>query len=354
MSSSASDIQMRETGAAEAVAATKAVTTGMAEPVGRIVVDEALQPMGIPAACDGDGEVAASAAGERTLCVTNVQRYSLHDGGGIRSVVFTKGCPFTCPWCCNPENLSFSPEVSWKKSLCIGCSVRPDGVREANGAPCSVAPELCPTKAKERLGEVRTVSSLADEVLRDSVFFEESGGGITVSGGECMAGKSRQLAVLELLGLVREKGIHTALETTLATRLFVEPAELVAACDLFLVDFKIADNTQSKRVLNLDTAVRDANLAAILSEGANVIARLPIIPGFTSSDVCVEANAVRAVELGIRRADILPFHQLGESKYASLGMPYEMRDVPQLDEHDVRRAVDICTNAGLEVVVRGE
>lgn len=329
MSSSASDIQKREVGEAP-----------LAE-----------GSLGASAAVDAP---ASSGVRERMLCVTNVQRYSLHDGGGIRSVVFTKGCPFTCPWCCNPENLSFSPEVSWKKSLCIGCSVRTDGAREANGAPCSVAPELCPTRAKERLGELRTVASLADEVLRDSVFFEESGGGITVSGGECMAGKARQLAVLELLNLVHEKGIHTALETTLATTLFVEPGELVAACDLFLVDFKIADATQSKLVLNLDTAVRDANLAAILSEGASVIARLPIIPGFTCADACIEANAARAVELGIRRADVLPFHQLGESKYASLGMPYEMKDVPQLDERNVQRAVDICTKAGLKVVVRGE
>ncbi len=288
------------------------------------------------------------------LCITNVQRYSLHDGGGIRTVAFTKGCPFTCPWCCNPENLSFAPEVSWKRSLCIGCSVRKDGVREPNGAPCSVEPELCPTKAKERLGQMRSVEGLVDEMLRDSVFFEESGGGITVSGGECLAGKGRQEAVLELLGLVHAKGVHTALETTLATKLFVSPEELAAVCDVFLVDFKIADHNESKRVINLDPAVRDENLKSVLAAGGTVIARMPIIPGFTSSDECIAANADRAVELGISRADILPFHQLGESKYASLGMHYEMTDVPQLGEEDVQRAVDICTKAGLKVVVRGE
>ncbi len=352
MFSSASDIQKRKGSAgADLGECTTDALDAVACEAGAAAPSPAVSESGAEAVADADAHTELEVP---TLCITNVQRYSLHDGGGIRSVVFTKGCPFTCPWCCNPENLSFSPEVSWKRSLCIGCSVREDGVREANGAPCSVAPELCPTKAKERLGEVRTPASLADELLRDLVFFEESGGGVTVSGGECMAGKGRQRAVLELLGLVHEKGVHTALETTLATKLFVEPAELVAACDLFLVDFKIADVALSKEVLNLDTAARDANLAAILSEGANVIARLPIIPGFTSSDACIQANAARAVELGILRADILPFHQLGESKYASLGMPYEMKDVPQLGEQDVQRAVDICTNAGLKVVVRGE
>lgn len=306
--------------------------------------------------CDGSAGVGSSDVLERghELCITNVQRYSLHDGGGIRTVAFTKGCPFTCPWCCNPENLSFAPEVSWKRNLCIGCSVRKDGVREPNGAPCGVEPELCPTKAKERLGQMRSVEGLADEMVRDSVFFEESGGGITVSGGECLAGKGRQEAVLELLGLVHAKGVHTALETTLATKLFVDPAKLAAVCDVFLVDFKIADHNESKRVINLDPAVRDENLKAVLAAGGTVIARMPIIPVFTSSDDCIAANAARAVELGISRADILPFHQLGESKYASLGMNYEMTDVAQLGEEDIQRAVDICTKAGLKVVVRGE
>lgn len=114
-------------------------------------------------------------------CVTNVQRYSLHDGGGVRTVALLKGCPFRCPWCCNSENLSFAPEVSWKAKLCIGCSVRADGRRDANGCPCDTPSELCPTEAKELLGRMRTSESLAEELLRDRVFFEETVGGVTTN-----------------------------------------------------------------------------------------------------------------------------------------------------------------------------
>lgn len=291
---------------------------------------------------------------ERELCVTQVQRYSLHDGGGIRSVVFCKGCPFTCPWCCNPENLSFAPEVMWKKSLCIGCSVRADGTRDANGCPCATEPEACPTGAKERMGQMRTVPSLADELERDRVFFEESGGGITVSGGECLAGAGRQRAVLDLLERMHGRGISTALETTLAVKLEVDPARLARACDVFLVDFKIADRERSLEVLKLDPAVRDANIRAVRDAGARAIARMPIIPGFTDADENVLENARRARELGIERADILPFHQLGQSKYESLGLPYAMADVDQLAEEGAARAAEICERQGLEVVVRGE
>lgn len=288
------------------------------------------------------------------LCITNVQRFSLHDGGGIRTVAFVKGCPFRCPWCCNPENLSFEPQTSYKPSLCMACSVRADASRDANGASCDTAPEGCPTGAKERVGQMREVDDLTQELMRDRIFFEESGGGVTISGGECLAGKARQQAVFTLLKRLHDAGISTAVETTLACELALDLAELVRVCDTFLVDFKIANRAESMRVTGIDPAVRDSNLRTLLNDGGNVVARLPIIPGFTDSDFCVEQNATRAVNLGIARADILPFHQLGESKYASLGLFYGMKDVPQLCEHDVARVVQICERAGLKVVVHGE
>ena len=149
-------------------------------------------------------------------------------------------------------------------------------------------------------------------------------------------------------------GISTALETTLAVKLAVDPGRLARACDVFLVDFKIADRARSLEVLRLDTAVRDANLRAVLAKGACVVARMPIIPGFTASDKNVLANARRICELGIARADILPFHQLGASKYASLGLPYSMADIDQVTDEAAERAAVLCEQQGLKVVVRGE
>ncbi|WP_337379700.1 glycyl-radical enzyme activating protein [Parolsenella catena] len=269
-------------------------------------------------------------------------------------MAFTKGCPFCCPWCCNPENLSFEPEVCWHERLCLGCSVRADGRRDANGAPCDTSPERCPAAAKELLGQWRAVDELAAELLRDLPFYEESGGGVTVSGGECLAGATRQRAVLALLELCHAGGASTALETTLAVPLAVPLDRLVGACDAFLVDFKIADRARSLAVTGIDPLVRDANVARVVAAGGRVVARMPVIPGFTDGDACIRANARRARELGIRRADVLPFHQLGESKYASVGRAYGMGGVAQLSEEDVERALELVRAEGLLATLRGE
>lgn len=276
--------------------------------------------------------------------ITNVQRFSLHDGGGIRTVVFLKGCPFRCPWCCNPENLSSEPEVSFKERLCIRCSPRPDG------GPCQTRPEDCPTGAKELLGRLRTVDDLLAEVVRDRSFYEESDGGVTVSGGECLL---RQDFLCAFLEACHEEGISTAVETTLAVPL-ADAGRLVAACDAFLVDFKIADRARSLEATGIDPEVRDANVRSILSAGGRVVARMPIIPGFTDDAACVASNVSRIRELGVTRVDVLPFHQLGQGKYDSLGRAYGLRDVPQLSERDVADVVARCRAAGLKTVVHGE
>lgn len=288
---------------------------------------------------------ASSAQGASPVAtVTNVQRFSLHDGGGIRTVVFLKGCPFRCPWCCNPENLSTEPEVSLRERLCIHCSPRP------GGGPCATAPEDCPTGAKELLGRSRTVDDLVAEVERDRAFYEESGGGVTVSGGECLL---RQDFLCAFLEACRAAGLSTAVETTLALPL-ADPARLVAACDVLLVDFKIADRAKSLELTGIDPDVRDANLRDVQDLGARVVARMPVIPGFTDDAACVDANVARIAELGLRRVDVLPFHQLGEGKYDSLGRDYALRGVPQLSDADVAGVVARCEAAGLDAVVRGE
>lgn len=288
---------------------------------------------------------ASSAQGAAPVAtVTNVQRFSLHDGGGIRTVVFLKGCPFRCPWCCNPENLSTEPEVSLRERLCIHCSPRP------GGGPCATAPEDCPTGAKELLGRSRTVDDLVAEVERDRAFYEESGGGVTVSGGECLL---RQDFLCAFLEACRAAGLSTAVETTLALPL-ADPARLVAACDVLLVDFKIADRAKSLELTGIDPDVRDANLRDVQDLGARVVARMPVIPGFTDDAACVSANVARIAELGLRRVDVLPFHQLGEGKYDSLGRDYALRGVPQLSDADVAGVVARCEAAGLDAVVRGE
>lgn len=279
---------------------------------------------------------------------TNVQRFSIHDGGGIRTVVFLKGCPFTCPWCCNPENLSFSPDEEWHARLCIGCSM----AGEPCAANCPRTAEECPTGAKEVVGRPAVVSELLDTVLRDRIFYEESNGGVTLSGGECLAGRNQGFA-MAFLEACKAAGVNTAIETTLAVQP-TDPERLAASCDSFLVDFKIADRAQSLETLRLDPDLRDANLRTLLDLGAHVIARMPIIPGYTDSPENVAANVARIRELGITRADVLPFHQLGSAKYDALGQAYGMGEVAQLSEEDVADVIATCENAGLTTVVHGE
>lgn len=281
------------------------------------------------------------------LVITNVQRYSLHDGGGIRTVVFVKGCPFRCPWCCNPEALSPEPQVQYTERLCIHCS--PQGA----GGLCARGCDECPTGAKRLVGERRTIPDLVAEIVRDAAFYEESGGGMTLSGGECLADAGRQELAHELLCACHEEGVGTAVETTLAVPL-ANPGGLVAACDEFLVDFKIADRATSLEVTGIDPTVRDENLRRILALGARVVARMPIIPGFTDSHENVEGNIRLLLELGIGRADVLPFHQLGESKYDSVGRAYALRGMPQLADDDVAWVVDALEARGIRAVVHGE
>ncbi len=285
----------------------------------------------------------SSSAGQ-TACVTNVQRYSLHDGGGIRTNVFLKGCPFTCPWCCNPENLSAAPEVSFKERLCMGCS------RREPGGLCATAPEDCPTGAKTLLGDELSVDDVMDRVLRDTAFYEESGGGLTVSGGEALLWQPFVQALFER---AKAEGLRTAIETTLALPL-ADPAGLAAVCDRWLVDFKVADRDRSVEVCRIDPGVRDRNLAALRELGADVVARMPVIPGYTDSPENVAANLDAVVAAGLTRVDVLPFHQLGSAKYDSLGLDYAMGDVPQLSEADVAWVVDEARARGLDARVRGE
>lgn len=285
--------------------------------------------------------------------ITNIQRYSLHDGGGIRTVAFLKGCPFRCPWCCNPENLSFEQEISFHKSLCIGCSVRKDGRLDANGCPCDIPVSECPTGAKRFEGTEHNVDTLIDKLSRDKVFFDESDGGITLSGGECLAGSKRQEYVMDVLQGCKNRGINTALETTLAVPL-VDVERFARACDVFLVDFKLADKDRSIEVTGIDTDIRDENIRALVRLGATVIARVPLIPGYTASIANAQSNAEAICAHKIKQVDLLPFHKLGEGKYESLGMRYECADSELITEKELSDIENVYKSFGLKVVRRGE
>ena len=252
--------------------------------------------------------------------IFNIQRYSLNDGQGIRTVVFFKGCPHTCPWCANPESISPRIETVRRKSKCLHC------------APCLRDADECPSGAFERIGRDITLDELEREVLKDDIFFRTSGGGVTLSGGEVLM---QAPFATRFLQRMRRLGIQCAIETAgdaPASRLL----PLAKACDEVLFDLKIMDAVQAREVLNLNLPRVLENLRLLVSEGISVIPRLPLL-----------------TSLGIKQVHLLPFHQYGEPKYRLLGQTWSMKDVPAPSAQEVAALREIAECAGFQVTTGG-
>lgn len=275
-------------------------------------------------------------------CVFNIQRYSLHDGGGIRTMVFLKGCPFHCPWCSNPESLAIEPELMFRKSLCINCHRQDDGT-------CEVDAEDCPTGAKEILGKMMSVDEVFDIVKRDQIFYETSGGGVTISGGECLL---QQDFVIALLQKCKEENIHTAIETTLALPIS-RLEELVNATDLFLVDLKIMNQERSQKITGISIDVLKNNIELIQNLGGNIIARVPLIPTFTTADINFQEIIQYLKKIQLKEVHLLPFHKLGESKYEGLSKDYNLHDLSTLSNEAVSEIEKLFTTNGFKAIIGG-
>lgn len=287
--------------------------------------------------------------------IFDIQRYSVHDGPGLRTNVFFKGCPLRCGWCSNPESQQMQPELALFEHNCITCGQfdTPCPVcRQAGAASDKLAAraEICPTGAIHWVGERRTAGSIIREVLRDAPFYED-GGGLTLTGGE--ATMQPELAEA-LLRLAKAEYISTALETCGHTRRAVFE-KLVPWLDNILYDVKHVDPERHRRHTGLDNTLILDNLRRLAAMGAPVTVRLPLIPGFNADLDSVRAIAqfVAGLGGGIRRVDVLPYHTLGRAKYAALGRDYPWTDAPRLSDDEVAARVEIVAAAGLAVSVGG-
>jgi pyruvate formate lyase activating enzyme len=269
-----------------------------------------------------------------TATVFNVQRFSVHDGPGIRTTVFLKGCPLHCPWCHNPESLDARPEVAIKDDRCLACercatvcgadlAGRVDQSPEANRPDasclrCGGCAEICPTGARDLIGRTMAVTELVAELERDRPYFAESGGGVTFSGGEPAAAHHVPF-LFDCLDLLGRFGIHTAVDTcghVPAATL----AEVAAKADLILYDLKIMDPDRHRQLLGVDNALILANLERLTTAGHEVVVRLPLVPGMTDDAANLEAAAEFVAGLHLPcPVELLPFHGLGREKYARLG-----------------------------------
>jgi len=291
-----------------------------------------------------------------TGLIFDVQRFSLHDGPGIRTTVFLKGCPLACRWCHNPEGMRTTPEVFVTADRCIGCGAcveacphgLPSGIDGGWAAPkdvceaCGLCADACPTGARRLAGREVTVEQLVEEVLRDRVFYNQSGGGVTFSGGEPLRQAEFVLACLEAL---KEEGVHTAVDTCgLVDRDDLLRAAAIA--DLFLFDIKHADDASHAEWAGAPNRRILANLEALARAHDEVWVRVPVVPGVNDDAVNLRRTAELAASLpGVRRVNLLPYHEFGADKRERVGVsgvsfaaktprPEHMRDIATIFEEE--------------------
>jgi len=299
-----------------------------------------------------------------TGLVFNIQKYSLHDGPGIRATVFLKGCPLCCQWCHNPESISPRREIIIVESRCIACgecrnacafgdSVAGTGMLPPRHDQCTLCAECvdaCPTGARQMIGRTMTVAEVMAEVLKDRIFFEESKGGVTISGGEPLMQPRFTKA---LLAALREAGIHAVLDTTGfgCTDHLLEAARLA---DLVLYDLKAFDEKRHRDLTGVTNRNILSNLSALNEIHRNVWIRLPVVPGY--NDDLVELAKIAEFVSQLRCAtlvNLLPFHRSGLDKYERLGQVHGLHGVEVPSEELMERAADVFRQFNLPVKIGG-
>lgn len=253
--------------------------------------------------------------------IFDIQRYSVHDGPGIRTIVFLKGCMFRCRWCCNPEGQSAEPVVLKRK----------DGT-------------------EKKAGTDTTAGEVMQTVLQDLPYYLRSGGGLTLSGGEMLLQPKFAFA---LLRLSHEAGISTAIETTgYAERDVLDL--LLPEVDHVLMDIKHMDPEKHRAFIGKDNHKILENAPYIAAHAAHMIVRVPTIPGFNDTEEEIRAIARFAATLpGVRELHLLPYHRLGMDKYAALGREYPMGDIPLIPREKMRRLLSVAEESGLSCNLGG-
>ena len=291
--------------------------------------------------------------------VTNIQRFSIHDGPGIRTTVFLKGCNLRCFWCHNPETLATKPELQLFLSRCIGCGECFE--RCSNGAHvlvgdqrrflralcvgCGECAETCYAEALVLVGEVKTVDEVVEEVLRDLPFYETSDGGVTLSGGEPLLQRDFSYALLERC---REEGLHTAIETA-ANFPWERVASLLSVTDLVMMDIKMMDSDRHRECTDVPNERILANAEKLGREAKELIVRTPIVPGVNDTEEEVRAIAAFVARLpNLVYYELLPFHPMATSKYESLDLDYRARELRSPSKELMEHLTEVATSVGVK------
>lgn len=293
--------------------------------------------------------------------VFNIQKFSVNDGPGIRTAVFVKGCPLRCKWCANPESQSRKIQILWDAQKCVHCqhcvqSCPEHAVAHSGGSVsgqiqiddskctgCGICVQGCPGHALSAEGEYMSAGAVLEKCLQDVPFYEESGGGVTLSGGEILSSPHFATA---LIALLHENGIHVALETTG----FASPevfANVAGQADLLLFDMKHWDEQRHIEGTGVSNLPILANMKRAVQMGLNVLPRIPVIPGFNDSFEDARGMAARLHEVGLSEAQLLPFHQFGENKYHLLQKEYAYENVPSYHPEDLEAYRKVFEECGI-------
>lgn len=283
--------------------------------------------------------------------IFNIQKCSIHDGNGLRTLVFFKGCPLRCPWCANPESQEYGYEITEFPTHCIGCghcrelcpnnAIGLDGFIDRSKCPpgCTVCTDICYAEAKRLVGKEYTIDELYHEIQKDKIFYDIKGGGVTFSGGEPL---THGHYLMQIAKKCKENGINVCIETCGYSK-YENFEEALPYIDSMFIDIKIMNSEKHKEVTGYGNELILENIRKISGQGIPIVIRTPIVPGYTDSEENVRSIAEFVKTLpSVTEYELLAYHNLGQPKYTALGRKYELAGLDPPTDEEMRNLIKIA------------